>query len=103
MTTRPEPTPRKRDSIRRAFSTSGLETQRSALRPKQASLGVRPAHYCAPSMTPAHDAAILPLAGRVAILSSSGDTKMDDLDLRQNILDELEYEPRVDAADIGVD
>ena len=54
-------------------------------------------------MTPAHDAAILPLAGRVAILSSSGDTKMDDLDLRQNILDELEYEPRVDAADIGVD
>ena len=27
---------------------------------------------------------------------------MDDLNLRQNILDELEFEPKVDAADIGV-
>ncbi len=27
---------------------------------------------------------------------------MDDIALRQNILDELEFEPRVDAADIGV-
>ncbi len=27
---------------------------------------------------------------------------MSDLDLRQDILDELEYEPSLDAADIGV-
>lgn len=27
---------------------------------------------------------------------------MDDLELRQDVLDELEFEPRIDAADIGV-